>query len=216
MSDPADRYRRPGPQDVPEPSVLAERAEFDTMSAQSQEDVAASAERWRTGLAGLTTVVTGGLLLKGPADAADLDTVWRVVLTGLFGLGIAASISGFWWALRASAGVPTTLRYDDLQRAYGTVRLYRLALAQRASRELRRARRAALVAVVLLAVAILTWWWAPPKPGPTVTVTTGAGQSCGVIADSDGGGLRLTIDGEPARTTIPWIGITSIKAVAQC
>jgi hypothetical protein len=126
------------------------------------------------------------VLLKGPATAAELPATWRAVVTALFGLGIAASLSGFWWALRASAGEPTTVRFDDLRRRYGSIRLYRLDVAHRAARDLGRARIAALVAVTLLASAVLIWWWAPPRNlGPTVIVANGAIQSCGTIVESD-------------------------------
>jgi hypothetical protein len=220
MPDPsaAGRYRRPVPGSVPDLAVVGEQAAFTAMAEKSQEDVTASAERWRTGLAGLTTVVTGGLLLKGPATAADVDVAWRAGLTVLFGLGIVASITGLWFALRAAAGVPTTVRFDALRRDYGTVRLYRLDVARRAALDLRRARRAALLAALLLATAILAWWWAPPRSpaGTIVTVTHGAEQSCGTVVDSDASGLRLATRDSPTRIAIPWASVTTLKPVTTC
>jgi hypothetical protein len=218
MTDPgtASRYRRPDSANIPDLATISEQAAFDAMSQTSLEDVTASAERWRTGLAGLTTLVTGGLLLKGPANAADLDLMWRVVLTVLFGLGIVASVAGLLFALRAAAGAPSGIRFETMRRDYGSVRLYRLDLAARAADNLRLARRAALTAAVLLAAAVLSWWWAPPNPGATVTVTAGSVQSCGVIVDSDAAGLRLAVKDTPTRVTVPWTGITSIKNTASC
>lgn len=214
--EPPPRYRRPSPQDLPDPITVGEQAEFDAMSATSTENVTASAERWRNGLAGLTTVITGGLLLKGPADAADLDLRWLITLTALFGLGIAASVGGLWFALRAAAGVPGTVRFADLRARYGTVALYRLHIAQQAARDLTTARQAAIVAAVLLTAAILGWWWAPAPTNDSVTVTSGTTQSCGTIVDSDAGGLRLSTKDSPTRVTIPWASVTTIRTATSC
>jgi hypothetical protein len=199
-------------------ATVREQLVFDAMSLKSQEDVTASAERWRTGLAGLTAIITGGLLIKGPASAADLDIAWRAALTSLFGLGIASSVVGFWLALRASAGVPTTLRFDQLRRDFGSVRLYRLDKARLAERDLRRARAAALVSTGLLAVAVLTSWWAPAKPPdkPSFMFTHGGQQSCGTIVAGDASGIRLELDDNPTRITIPWPTITDLKPSAGC
>ncbi|MEJ2885210.1 hypothetical protein [Actinomycetospora aeridis] len=209
----ADRYRRPREDDRPDPVTAAERVEFDALSETSLDSVTASAERWRNGLAGLTTVVTGALLIKGPANAADVPVGWRIALTILFGVGIAVSVSGLWLALRAAAGVPARIRFDDLRRNYGTVRLYKLALAERAATDLGRARAAALVASLLLAAAALTWWWAPPDPtaARSVTVTHGTARSCGVVVESDAAGLRLAVRNTPTHLTIPWTTVTSVR-----
>ena len=197
---------------------MQEQLTFDALSAASLENVTATAERWRTGLAGLTAVITGGLLLKGPADATQLNVPWRIVLTVLFGVGVAVSMRGFWLALRASAGVPATLRLDDLRREYGTVNLYRLGRARAAEVDLRGARRAAGVSAGLLTVAVLAWWWAPVEQpeGPTVVVSQGAAQSCGMIVASDATGLHLAAADQPARTTIPYASITSVAPAASC
>jgi hypothetical protein len=126
-----------------------------------------------------------------------------------------ASIGGFWWALRASAGVPATPRFDDLRRSFGSVRLYRLDVARRAARDLRWSRRAALLSVIVLSGAALTWWWAH-SGGPVVAVTHGTAQSCGTVAESDTSGLRLSVEDSPTRLTIPWSSITAIKPVTSC
>lgn len=220
MTDPTPppRFRRPSPTDVPDPATISEQAVFDTLSTASQDNITASAERWRTGLAGLTAIITGGLLIQGPTNAADLDPLWRAILTGLFGLGIAASLRGFWLALRASAGVPTTLRFDDLRREFGTVALYRLHKARNAERDLGRARTAAAASAVLLAAAVLTWWWAPAgePEGPTVVVDHSGQQSCGTVVDSDATGLRLALGDNPTRAIIAWTTITQIKPTDSC
>lgn len=220
MTDPPTppRFRRPPPTDVPDLATVSEQAVFDALSVASQDNITASAERWRTGLAGLTAIITGGLLIQGPTNAADLDPLWRAVLTGLFGLGIAASLRGFWLALRASAGVPTTLRFDELRRDYGTVALYRLHKARNAERDLGRARFAAVMSAMLLAGAVLTWWWAPASgsDGPSVIVDHAGQQSCGSIVASDATGLRLALDDNPSRATIAWVTIAQIKPTSSC
>jgi len=195
---------------------MAQRAAFDDMSRKSATDVAASAERWRNGLAALTTVITAGLLIKGPANAADLTFWWRVGLTTLFGAGILASIAGTWLALRAAAGVPTSMTFSDLVRRYGAVDLYRLLLADKAAQSLRRARICAVIALVLLGVGVLAWWWAPAATSALVQVDHAGGQACGTIVSSDNTGLRLATRDNTARTTIAWSTITSIKPVKNC
>jgi hypothetical protein len=221
MTDPSParpRYRKPKQDDRIDLGTLSEQAAFDAIAAKSQQDTLASAERWRTGLAALTSVITAGLLIKGPTNATELDPGWRAGLTTLFAFGIGTSVIGLWLALRASAGVPTTLTFDELRRRYGTVRLYQLDIAQRAQRDLRRAKVAAIAALLVLGAAVLAWWWAPvnkPEP-PVATVRHGAQQSCGVIVNSDASGLRLAQSSSPARVTIPWQTITAIQPGTSC
>lgn len=219
MADPdPPRFRRPAPTSVPDPATVSEQAVFDRLSAASQENITATAERWRTGLAGLTAIITGGLLIQGPTSVADLDPWWRAILTAMFGLGIVASLLGFWLALRASAGVPATLRFDDLRRDFGTVALYRLHTAADAERDLGRARTAAALSAALLAAAVLAWWWAPTSPpdDPLFMVGHDGQQSCGAIVGSVDTGLRLALDGDPTRATIPWTDITELQVVSTC
>jgi len=83
--------------------------------------VRASAEKWRTGLAALVALVTGGLLIKGPESAAELTTTWRLLLTVLAGGGIALAIYGLWRALKAAAGVPQLIQLDEIVAGHGSV-----------------------------------------------------------------------------------------------
>ena len=105
-------YRRP--EHPPSLSDIADKEAFAAMVQSSIIDVRASAEKWRTGMAALVSLVTAGLLLKGPESTKGLSTCWRVAVSVLLIGGLALAITGLWRALTAAAGTPTAYDYDYL------------------------------------------------------------------------------------------------------
>ena len=97
----------------PTPDQIADRERWEAMTSASMSSVQAAAERWRTGLAAFVTLITGGLLIKGPQAASDLTTGWRIVITLLAGAGLVLAVVGLWLALRAAAGAPGSVSYPE-------------------------------------------------------------------------------------------------------
>jgi hypothetical protein len=176
----------------PTPDQIADRERWEAMASASLSSVQAAAERWRTGLAAFVTLITGGLLIKGP-QASDLTTGWRIVITLLAGAGLALAVVGLWLALRAAAGAPGSVSYPDIVARFGGVRQFEVACARRASDALRRAKVIMACSLSLLALAIFAWWWAParPAPAPRLQISVGGSTVCGKLLSADGQQFRL-------------------------
>jgi hypothetical protein len=207
------------PKKAPSPVDIESRERFDKLVEASLEQVRSSAERWRGGLAALVTLVTGGLLIKGPDAAADLKTTWRVILTVLAGSGIAAAIYGLWQALKAAAGAPKTEDLDKIIATYGSVAFYESVQAKRAADALRRARGALMVSLPLLGAALVAWWWAgakAPSPPAYVEVDTAKSSICGTLKSGDNGHLRVQVGGEERPRVISFAKVKNIKLKSSC
>lgn len=203
----------------PSPSDIVERDRWEALTSASLATTQAAAEKWRTGLAAFVTLVTGGLLIKGPESANALTTGWRGLLSVLAGAGLAAAIVGLWLALRAAAGSPGRVNYSQVVAAYGGVRQFEIAAAGKASEMLRWAKLAVGLALVLLGAAAIAWWWAPEKaadPPAMVRVTTSGGQKCGALLTGDNQQLRIQITGETNPTPIPFADVLNVEVVASC
>lgn len=210
-------YRRPTT--GPTANDLADAQRWDTLVENSLPSVQAAAEKWRVGLAAFVTIVTGGLLVKGPDVVNDLSTGWRVVITVLTALGLLLTLAGLWFALRAAAGSPAPLNYPAIVAQYGGVRQFHVACARRAADELRWARILVAMALVMIVAGLITWWWAPTaeKNPPAFTKIDYAGtRACGELASADSQLFRLKIKGESATLVIPYRSATNVRVVASC
>jgi hypothetical protein len=209
------------PDRAPTAGDIEDRDRFRKLATGSLGDVRAAAEKWRAGLAALVTLVTGGLLIKGPEAASDLTTGWRIVLTILAGGGIAVAIYGLWHALKAAAGLPQTQQFDEIVEEYGSVLGYEVVQAQGAASELRHARAALMIALPLLGAALIAWWWSDTKPtSPPAYVEVDraapAAAICGTLESADNGHLRIQVAGEEKPRTIPLSQITNLRVKTSC
>jgi hypothetical protein len=209
------------PDRPPIPSDVEDRAAFDKLADSSLDDVRGAADKWRGGLAALVTLVTGGLLIKGPSAASDLTTGWRAAVTLLGAAGIGLAIVGLWAALRASAGIPRTQDFGEVVGQYGSVRVFKLAQAEKAAAALQTARQSLLLALPLLGAAVIVWWWAPTKPPSPpayvqVDLPAPAAPICGVLKSADNGHLRIQVSGEENPRVIPLARIANLRVKASC
>lgn len=216
MSDqtpPPLRFRLPPA--GPSAADVADRDLWEKSSEGSLASVQAAAEKWRTGLAAFVTLVTGGLLIKGPEAADDLTTAWRIVLTALGGGGLALAVLGLWQALRSAAGTPSSLRYEDVVR-HGSFKQYQVAAANVASSALARARTLVGLSLVLLGLTVFTWWWAPTKPTHLVKVATGTETVCGKLESADAQQLAVKPQGASKTTVVPFVKVANLYVVDEC
>jgi hypothetical protein len=212
MSDPGSvpRYRRPaGPptsQDVE-----------DELVDRSVTEVQASAQKWRDGLAALVTVLTGGLVLTGPASTQSLPGAWRFAVVAAVGSGVAAACAGLWMALRACAGTPGLMQLRELTAGGASVKSFRVSRAANTAHWLRRARRAVAVALALMLTGILVWWSVPSKdPAPLVRITTGGQPVCGKLSSADHQVLVVKVEGERDPTSVPFTTVQNLRIVTSC
>lgn len=201
----------------PTAASLADRAAFAALVDASLECTRSSAEKWRTGLAALVTLVTTALLVKGPEAANDLPAGWRIAVTALLGVGLILAVTGLWLGLSAASGVPSSVTYDDIKKSHRSVKAFQIAEATTAAHQLAKARLAVIAALILLMAGMFTWWWAPKADAPaSLTVTTDTGTVCGELITADGGELRLKVADQSAPQVIPFDEVANMKQGTGC
>jgi hypothetical protein len=210
----------PGSRRGREPTASsAEREAFTALVEASLPAVRASAQAWRTGLITLITLITTGIVIKGPATTAGLSTGRRVVVTITIGGGLFIAVLGLWQVLAAEAGSRTQLQtLADIHARYTTVLAYQVALANKTGRRLRWARYAVGIAITLLLSGIILTWWAPtaaPPPG-YLKVTHENRTTCGTPATTGMDQLLLTSPNTHDSTWIPFTAITGITLTSTC
>ena len=214
---PPPRYRKPST--APTPAEVADAARWAELVDASLSTTQAAAEKWRTGLAAFVTLVTGGLLVKGPETAHDIQTGWLAGLTGLSAIGLALAVIGLWSALKAAAGSPANANLQDIVEKFGGVRQYEVIAARSASSQLTNARRLVAASLVTFGVALFVWWWAPTKPSDPpafLKVESGSSKACGELLSADNQRLRLKVAGQESPTVVTLTAVTNLTVVANC
>jgi hypothetical protein len=217
MNPPPPKYRKP-PRG-PTPTEVVDAARWAELADSSLATTQAAAEKWRTGLAAFVTLVTGGLLLRGPGAAQDVPRSWLVPLTILAALGLALAVIGLWLALGAAAGSPARANLVEVTKRYGGVRQFEIVMASAASERLTWARRCVAASLLLLGSTVLVWWWTPAKPANPpafVQVQQGPIAICGTLLSGDGGVLRIQVSGEQKPRTIDYGKVRNIHVVVSC
>ena len=214
MSDDAPtppRYREPPA--GPTAGEVSDRNRWDQLVDGSLGATQASAEKWRTGLSAFVTLVTGGLLIKGPQAAQDLSVGWRTAISLL-----AAAVCGLWQALRAAAGMPTRVNLQAVVTEFGGVRQFEVVSARKAADALRWARVLVGSALVLLGATVIVWWWAPTSPTHLISVEQANDQPtlCGSLVSADDQVVRLQRSGVSKLDEIPFARITNLRVVDSC
>jgi hypothetical protein len=209
------------PASAPSKADLAERDWYAKLAADSMDTVRASAKIWRTGLAAFITLVTTGIVIKGPDTTAGLATSWRVPVTILVGGGLLLAVVGLWQALAAEAGTdPKKQTLQDIRVGYGTLAAYQVHLADVAARRLQWGQRVVAAAVVFLLAGIAVTWWAPSMGTPSqpgyIRVLHGQVVTCGTLQSGGAGELRVITHNGSNPVVIPFSSITNISVETSC
>ncbi len=204
------------PSSGPSAADVADRDAWEKAADSSLATVQAAAEKWRTGLAAFVTIVTGGLLIKGPEAASDLSTIWLAAVSIAGGLGLLSAIVGLWMALSAAAGTPAELHYEDVIARHGSYKQYQVAAAKTAASKLAAARQWVGVSLVLLGVTVISWWWAPTEPPQLIKVEHGDEVVCGKLQSADNQNLAVKVSGESKPTTLTFDEIDNFRIVDKC
>ena len=217
-TSPMPRARKPA--QAPSKADLDERDRFAKLTAGSVDTVRSSAQAWRTGLAAFITLVTTGVIIKGPSSIAGIAISWRVAVTVLIGGGLLLAVVGLWLALAAEAGTdPKKQTLQDIRAAYGTLTGYEVYLAAKSADRLQWGRRVVAAAVLLLLAGIGVTWWAPaaaPSVPDYIAVTQGHVITCGTLQKAQAGKLVLSVDGNHNQVVIPFGQITSLTPATVC
>jgi hypothetical protein len=165
------------PAHAPSRADLDERDRFARLTARSMETVQGAARAWRTGLAAFITLVTTGVIIKGPGTTAELAFGWRTAITALIGGGLLLAVVGLWLTLAAEAGTdPKKQTLQDIRATHGTLTDYQVYLAAKSADRLQWGRRVVAIAVLLLLAGIGVTWWAPAA---TTSMTCNVVESIG-------------------------------------
>lgn len=210
----------PSPTDPSRPVSAADRQAFDAMVDQALPAVRSMAAAWRTGLAGLITLVTTGVILTGRTATAELTPPWLVAVTVAVGGGIACAVVGLWQALAAEVGSRATpISLADILARHASVRAYQAGVAAAASRRLQNARLVVALSLALLLTGVVLTWWAPRAPASPpgyLTVSYATSTVCGRLLSADGGVVRLAVPGAHDSVAVPVSAITNLAVTATC
>lgn len=184
---------------------LAQELRFEQLTSARKQ-----AEGWRTGLAGLTALLTVVLIVKGRDNVSTLtpNFLWTVV--ALLGAALALLVTATLLAVRAASGAPSTailLTGENL-------RAWTKAEVRSVGRFIRWAAILTVTAICVLALAVGITWTAPvSRPSPSlVEVVLSTGSVCGELAGVKNGDLLLT--GE--LRLIPLAHVLAMDPVKAC
>jgi len=226
---PAGRTIKPVPPHDPVPSAreIGDRARLAEEVKGSLEKVRKTAENWRTGMAGLVTLVTATLLFKGQDSIAMYDPPVQYALGLLALLGLVLGIASLWLFLTAAHGRLRPVTAQSILDA-GGVDVRDVHLATTALNDLWYAQRLALGSAISLAAAIALSWYGPTEPSKPlamvkVVIRVGSeGQQsaettvCGELTAQDGATTVLKIKGEPDARRLSTQRLVSLVLVAKC
>jgi hypothetical protein len=210
----------------PTPSAreVGDRARLAEEVRASLDKVRATAENWRTGMAGTVTLVTAVLVFKGKNSIADYRDWVRYVMGGLTASALILSIASPLLFLSAAHG---RLRPVSAQAVLdqGGVDVRNVHLATSAIGDLRWARRLAIGGAVLLAAALVLSWYGPAAPtSPPAFVRIAfrdapahpAESLCGELKAQDGVVTVVQVTGEPGPRRVPTGTLVSVVVVPNC
>ena len=191
--------------------LLAQELKFNQLDIARKQ-----ADNWRVGLATLTTLLTGVLIVKGKSDASVLPTSYQVTVAVLLAAALALLLTATMWLSRALAGPPgerILLTGEGLEQwTAGEVRKVTKALSW--------APGLAAASVILVAAALGITWFAPAaqqqSDNSLVRVTTTGGQSCGALVGETKQEVILTASSGGTPTAIPVPSVLAMTPVTNC
>lgn len=189
-------------------ALLAQELSF------SQLDIARKqADTWRTGLATLTTLLTGVLVIKGREDVSALTLPFQVVVAVLLGLALILLLTATIWVSRALAGPPG----DEVLLTGETLEEWTRDEVHKVSSALHWVPRMAAASVLLVAAAVAFTWFSPVRAAstqPLVQVEDRSGQTCGALIGSAEN--QLVIGTATSTTVLSFSDLISLNPVATC
>lgn len=140
------------------------------------------AEGWRTGLTGLTALLTVLALLKGPDSLADLPEWARILATAMLVGAFLLLVAGSLLAVRSAHGAPE----PELVLGGQALRRWTEREAARVARALGWASVCCLLGLLLVVGSLaLAWTTTSPTPTHLVRVDTNTGSLCGELLSAD-------------------------------
>jgi hypothetical protein len=209
---------RPGGRDLQDRARLAQEIKG------ALDRIRKTSESWRTGMAGLTALVTASLLFKGRNSIVDYAEWVQYTLAGLLLLSLVLSFGALWLFLTAAYGRLELTSAQSILDS-GGVDVNNVRLAEIALKDLRAARWLSLFASGLLAAALLMSWFGPAGSRSKTfvrLVISGASASanemplCGELKALSGKFTDVQVSGEPEPRRIDTPRVISVNVVPSC
>lgn len=209
------------PQEAMTPFTHHDLMAWQALTDETAPRTQATAAAWRTGLAGFITLVTSALIFKGP-EIGEVGSPAKWVIIGLLVFGIAASVIGLWFALRAEAPRQGRISFDTLIEEHHSIKNYTQYLADRSTEALNKAKWLVGIALALFVAGSVIWWSSPtasPKPSKlriTTTEASPAGSICGEALEAPAGQVLIKVNDATTPTAVNLTDIESLKLVNSC
>jgi hypothetical protein len=188
-------------------ALMAQELKFHQLDAARQQ-----AEAWRTGLAGLTALITAILVIKGRDNVSELTQPYRTVTVLLLGVALGLLIWATMLVSRAIAGPPG----KEILLSGEGLRAWSAQEVENISNAIRWAPRLAITGVVAVALAVGITWLAPAQNvgGPLIQIDEKGGQTCGQMI-----GItqhQVVIQHDSNTEVLPLSAVINIEPVTAC
>ncbi|OLT12463.1 hypothetical protein BJF79_22270 [Actinomadura sp. CNU-125] len=172
------------------------------------------AEGWRTGLGGLTALLSAVLIVKGRDNITALTPAFRWGVAILLGAALLMLVIATLLAVRAASGRPG----ENFEIRGETLRAWTMAEVRRISTSIRWAARLATLAIVCVAAAVGCTWLGPEeKPStPLMDVQHDSGRTCGELLGIDARNLVVKEKSAAAPRVIPAGTVVTMHRVTNC
>jgi multisubunit Na+/H+ antiporter MnhF subunit len=179
---------------------------------QELESVRAAAQQWRTGLTGLTALLSVTSIVVAPTLTARLQGLPQLTAGCLALMSLLALLYGSWQAMKAAFGVP-----GESVRATGKrLRRWESDQARAGAESLRRARAATLAGLAfVIATTAVVFVATRTAPGPFVVLETTSGVFCGSLARGDQKEVRVIAPDGTVRAA-PLAEVRTLTPVSTC
>jgi hypothetical protein len=189
----------------------AQRA--DNLQFTELESVRTVAQNWRTGLAGLTSLLSVTSIVVAPGVADRLGGIWRPIAGALALAGLLALLYGTWQAMQAAFGVPG----QAVRLSGELLRKWESDSARKGVAALAQARGATIAGLVLLiaTTAVVIFGTRSQPAGMFLRVEGHSQTFCGHLGRSDADKLEIMgNDGSVHQSTIT--DLKSMQPTSSC
>lgn len=191
-----------------------------TSGGSALERIRKNAADWRTGIAGLLTVVTTALVFKPPEKVSSYPLELQIILGAI---ALAAAVDGavgLWLLLKAAHGDIEEITAEEVEKEGGYEGWMR-AQTRAAADQLRRGRQLTAASAVLVGGLIGIAWFAPQSPDdpPAYVRVTEIGadtSQCGTLQVADAKGVTFKVKEERDPQTVPFDKLKSVALVDKC
>ena len=191
---------------------LAGAKELESLSQNELENIRKAAASWRTGLAGLFTLIATIMVVKGRESIVELPE-WAQIAVGICLIAaLVTAAAGSILAMRSAFGLPKEIK---LPSGSVSLRAWKYDESRKAIRFLKWAIGLTVATLVILPIAIALTWYIQAEPIAYLSVATETKKYCGELIKSDADEIELATS-DYGTDSILLEDITSLDIVGKC